>query len=162
MKFTLLLLASTLIFANHARAEEHESSGAHAVMLAGEVAAISTALDSAQKLRTSRIYDGTWSRDRHFGTRPTLYINAHGIHCRWSNVDITSARCEFNFGDRRRTTTGIKAHRMIAALHVVGVRGDGAAGSVHFRIDHLECRLVPNEISQRAGGGARCNFETVD
>ena len=160
MKFTVLLLASTLALAHPALAEEHESGGAHAILLAGEVGAVSPALDSAQKLRTARIYDGTWSRDRNFGARPRINVNATRVHCQWSNVDITSARCSFTFGSRQRITTGMKAHHMIAALHVVGVEGEGAAGSVHFQIENLACRLTPNEISQRAGGGATCNFDT--
>ena len=39
-------------------------------------------------------------------------------------------------------------------------RREGAAGSSIESVSKLRCTIEPNEIMQKAGGGAQCNFET--
>jgi hypothetical protein len=160
MRSGLIILISGLLFNLPAYAMDHDSTGAHAVLLSGEIAEVSTVLSSAQKSRIAGIFNGTWPSDTHFASRAPLYINAQGVTCRWSNVDITAASCDFDFGGPHKIVHGIKAHRVISALQVVGVLGDGAAGSIYFTANHIDCQLKPADIAARAGSGAECTFVT--
>jgi hypothetical protein len=45
-------------------------------------------------------------------------------------------------------------------MAVAGVPAEGAAGSSIETISKLRCTIDPNEIMQKAGGGADCTFET--
>ena len=80
--------------------------------------------------------------------------------CRVSNVDITSRSCELTFGSRKRTLTGREANEVGATAAAAGVPSEGAAGSSIESISKLRCTIDPNEIMQKAGGGANCIFET--
>jgi len=79
---------------------------------------------------------------------------------RVSNVDITSRSCELNFGARKRTLTGREANEVGATMAAAGIPSEGAAGSSIESVSKLRCTIDPNEIMQKAGGGAQCNFET--
>ena len=79
---------------------------------------------------------------------------------RVSNVDITSRSCELNFGVRKRTLTGREANEIFATAAAAGIAAEGAAGSSIESISKLRCTLDPNEIMQKAGGGAECSYET--
>jgi hypothetical protein len=56
--------------------------------------------------------------------------------------------------------TGREANEIFATAAAAGVTAEGAAGSSIESISKLRCTLDPNEIMQKAGGGAQCNFET--
>jgi len=87
-------------------------------------------------------------------------VNADSVVCRVSNVDITSRSCELNFGARKRTLTGRDANEVGATMAAAGIPSEGAAGSSIESISKLRCTIDPNEIMQKAGGGAQCSFET--
>ena len=38
-------------------------------------------------------------------------------------------------------------------------RADGAAGTMFEALSHLDCTINPQEIQQKAGGGASCSFD---
>jgi hypothetical protein len=82
------------------------------------------------------------------------------VVCRVSNVDITSRSCELNFGAHKRTLTGRDANEVGATMATAGIASEGAAGSSIESISKLRCTIDPNEIMQKAGGGAQCSFET--
>jgi hypothetical protein len=82
------------------------------------------------------------------------------VVCRVSNVDITSRSCELTFGSQKRTLTGREANELFATAVVAGIAPEGAAGSSIASVSKLKCTLDPNEIKQKAGGGAECSFET--
>ena len=73
----------------------------------------------------------------------------------------TSPRAaELTFGSRKRTLTGREANEVGATAAAAGVPSEGAAGSSIESISKLRCTIDPNEIMQKAGGGANCTFET--
>jgi hypothetical protein len=45
-------------------------------------------------------------------------------------------------------------------LTTAGIASEGAAGSVVESVSKLVCTVDPNEIKQKAGGGADCSFMT--
>jgi hypothetical protein len=57
--------------------------------------------------------------------------------------------------DRARSTNEI-----FATAAAAGIPSEGAAGSSIESVSKLRCTLDPNEILQKAGGGAECSFET--
>ena len=97
-----------------------------------------------------------------FGFTPNtkISVDAESVICRVSNVDITSRSCELNFGARKRTLTGREANEVGATMAAAGIPSEGAAGSSIESVSKLRCTIDPNEIMQKAGGGAQCNFET--
>ena len=48
---------------------------------------------------------------------------------------------------------------LYATIDEVGVSPDRAAGSVFESLSNLNCTIDPNEITQKAGGGASCTFD---
>jgi len=81
------------------------------------------------------------------------------VVCRVSNVDITSRSCELKFGSRKRTLTGREANEIGATAAAAGIPSQGAAGSSIENVSNLRCTIDPNEIMQKARGGAECSFE---
>jgi len=100
--------------------------------------------------------------DTNFGFTPNtkISVDAESVTCRVSNVDITSRSCELNFGARKRTLTGREANEVGATMAAAGIPSEGAAGSSIESVSKLRCTIDPNEIMQKAGGGAQCSFET--
>jgi len=88
-----------------------------------------------------------------------IAIEADEIVCRQSNVDITARSCELTFGAKKVTVKGRKAHELFATIAEVGVPPDGAAGTIYESLSHLSCAIDPEEIKQKAGGGAECKFD---
>jgi hypothetical protein len=100
--------------------------------------------------------------DARFGSTPNtkISVNADSVVCRVSNVNITSRSCDLNFGSRKRTLTGREANEIGATAAAAGIPSEGAAGSSTESAFKLRCTIDPNEIMQKAGGGAECSFET--
>jgi hypothetical protein len=93
-----------------------------------------------------------------------ISVTANSIGCRISNVDIAACRCDLVFEDRRRgdrevSLTGRAANELFATLVAAGVVPGGAAGSTVEKLNKLVCTIDPNEVRQKAGGGADCVFE---
>ena len=89
----------------------------------------------------------------------TIVVKADNVVCRASNVDITEHSCALTFGHRTVNLKGRRAHELYATIDEVGVPPDGAAGSVFESLSNLNCTIDPNEIAQKAGGGASCMFD---
>jgi len=79
---------------------------------------------------------------------------AQKITCRAGNVDITSHSYDLTFGGHVVSLKGRSAHERFATLAEIGVRPDGAAGSLL----NLKCTIDPNEVKQKSGGGAKCQY----
>jgi hypothetical protein len=88
-----------------------------------------------------------------------IAVEADAIVCRQSNVDISLRSCELTFGPKKVTVKGRKAHELFATIAEVGVPPDGAAGTIYESLSHLSCSIDPEEIKQKAGGGADCQFD---
>ena len=89
-----------------------------------------------------------------------IEVRADSVVCRVGNVDITQHDCILTFGNRTVREDGRLAHEIYTTLIEVGVRPEGAAGSLHLALSALECSVDPQVIRQRAGGGAECSFTT--
>ena len=83
-------------------------------------------------------------------------VAADSVSCRASNVDISEHDCTLKFGAETRMLKGREAHELYATLIENGVMPDGAAGSVYAALSQLSCTIEPNEVKQKAGGGANC------
>ena len=94
-----------------------------------------------------------------FPANRKITIKADSIVCRAGNIDITQRSCELTFGQKKVTLSGRKAHELFATLAEAGVRPDGAAGTIRESLSRLSCTIDPNEVKQKAGGGATCNFD---
>ncbi len=97
--------------------------------------------------------------DFSFPANQKITVRADAVSCRSSNVDITSRSCELTFGAKRVTLKGRQAHELFAIIAQAGVPPEGAAGRIYESISHLVCMIDPNEVKQRAGGGAACSFD---
>jgi hypothetical protein len=134
------------------------ASGPNALALAAVIAQHSPAVRAFDKRVIARLFRG----NTNFGFTPNtkISVDADSVVCRVSNVDITSRSCELNFGARKRTLTGRDANEVGATMAAAGIPSEGAAGSSIESISKLRCTIDPNEIMQKAGGGAQCSFET--
>ena len=129
-----------------------------ALALAAVIAQHSPAVRAFDKRVIARLFRG----NTRFGFTPNtkISVDADSMVCRVSNVDITQRSCELTFGARKRTLTGREANEVGATAAAAGVPSEGAAGSSIESISKLRCTIDPNEIMQKAGGGANCSFET--
>ena len=132
-------------------------SGSSALALASLVAANSRLLAQQDRSVLARMFAGYLNF--RFPPDRKIAVEADSIVCRASNVDITSRSCELTFGQKKVTLSGRKAHELFATLAEVGVRPDGAAGTIRESLSRLSCTIDPNEVKQKAGGGATCNFD---
>ena len=89
-----------------------------------------------------------------------ISIAAASVVCRTSNVDITARSCELTFRTNKVTVHGRQANEVYATMAAAGIAAEGAAGSLVESISKLSCTIDPREISNKAGGGADCTFET--
>ena len=103
----------------------------------------------------------------HFGFTPgrKISVTADSIECRTGHVDITMRTCDLTFSVRqrpvgKRAVRGRQANELSATATVAGAASEGAAGSSIESFSKLKCTIDPNEIKQKAGGGAQCTFET--
>lgn len=132
-------------------------SGSSALALASLVAANSRLLAQQDRSVLARMFAGYLNF--RFPPDRKIAVEADSIVCRASNVDITSRSCELTFGPKKVTLSGRKAHELFATLAEAGVRPDGAAGTIRESLSRLSCTIDPNEVKQKAGGGATCNFD---
>jgi hypothetical protein len=148
-----LAVAQTTAFAAPGTA-----NGPTALALAAVIAQHSPAVRSFDKRVIARLFRG----NTRFGFTPDtkISVDADSVVCRVSNVDITSRSCELKFGSRTRKLTGREANEIGATAAAAGVPSQGAAGSSIQSFSNLRCTIDPNEIMQKAGGGAQCSFET--
>jgi len=133
------------------------ASGSSALALAALVAADSRLLTQQDRSVMARMFAG-YLNFRYPANRK-ITIKADSIVCRASNVDITQRSCELTFGSKKATLSGRKAHELFATIAEVGVPPDAGAGTIRESLSHLACTIDPNEVKQKAGGGATCNFD---
>jgi hypothetical protein len=88
-----------------------------------------------------------------------IVVTAESVTCRISDVDITYHSCELDFGVKKVSFEGRKAHELYATLIENGVPSDGAAGSIYEAITKLDCTINPAEVKEESGGGASCKFK---
>jgi hypothetical protein len=141
-----------------APAASETASGPAALALAGVAAAHSSALASYDRRAMARLFGGNSAIG--FPPNRKISVAADSIVCRASNVDITSRTCDLTFGAGKRHLKGREANELTATLAAAGVAPEGAAGSIVESVTKLACTVDPNEIRQKAGGGAQCAFET--
>jgi hypothetical protein len=158
MKKLVISAVALAVVQSSASAAPGSASGATALALAAVIAQHSPAVRAFDKRVIARLFRG----NTRFGFTPNtkISVDADSVVCRVSNVDITSRSCELTFGSRKRTLTGREANEVGATAAAAGVPSEGAAGSSIESISKLRCTIDPNEIMQKAGGGANCNFET--
>jgi hypothetical protein len=155
----LAIAMVALIVTPHAAAAAPGTvSGPAALALAAVIAPHSPAVRPFDKRVIARLFRG----NTRFGFTPDtkISIDVDSLVCRVSNVDITSRRCELKFASRKRELTGREANEIAATAAVAGVPSEGAAGSSIESVTNLKCTLDPNEIMQKAGGGAECSFQS--
>jgi hypothetical protein len=138
------------------------ASGPTALALAAVVAQHSPLVRAFDKRVIARLFRG----NTNFGFTPNTKISvvADSIACTSSNVDITMRNCDLTFSARNRTwkpsLTGFQANEISSTALAAGATSEGAAGSINENLSKLECTIDPNEIMKKAGGGARCTFQT--
>ena len=158
MKKLMISAVALAVVQSSASAAPGSASGPTALALAAVIAQHSPAVRAFDKRIIARLFRG----NTRFGFTPDtkISVDADTVVCRVSNVDITQRSCELTFGSRKRTLTGREANEIGATAAAAGVPSEGAAGSSIESISKLRCTIDPNEIMQKAGGGANCNFET--
>ena len=158
MKKLMISAVALAVVQSSASAAPGSATGPTALALAAVIAQHSPAVRAFDKRVIARLFRG----NTRFGFTPNtkISVDADSVVCRVSNVDITQRSCELTFGSRKRTLTGREANEVGATAAAAGVPSEGAAGSSIERISKLRCTIDPNEIMQKAGGGAQCSFET--
>jgi len=158
MKKLMISAVVLAVVQSSASAAPGSATGPTALALAAVIAQHSPAVRAFDKRVIARLFRG----NTRFGFTPNtkISVDADSVVCRVSNVDITQRSCELTFGTRKRTLTGREANEVGATATAAGVPSEGAAGSSIESISKLRCTIDPNEIMQKAGGGANCNFET--
>jgi hypothetical protein len=162
MKTTMVIVLSLLlgqaVAPSTASATPATVTGPAALALAAVVLQHSPLLSAYERRVVARLFDGNSS----FGFTPKkkLSITAESIVCRVSDVDIVARTCDLTFKTGKRTVAGRQANEIYATAAAAGVLSEGTTGSTIESISKLECTIDPNEIKQRAGGGAECSFET--
>jgi hypothetical protein len=149
-----LLLAAMLTAPTPALAESLDGSGALA--LAALVGQTSPLLGPNPKQLLAKLLDGEIKAT--FPPGQTISVTAEKLTCKASNVDITLHACDLVFGTRTVKLTGRSAHELYATLLEVGVKPDGAAGTIYAAVTNLACTIDPNEVRQMSGGGAHCDY----
>jgi len=149
-----LVLAATPQVASAATGS---ATGPAALALAAVIAQHSPRIRPFDRRVITRLFRG----NTRFGFTPNtkISVDVDSMTCRVSNVDITSRSCELTFGSRKRTLTGREASEIIATAAAAGIKSEGAAGSSVQSVSKLQCTIDPNEVMQKAGGGAECSFE---
>ncbi|HVN91066.1 MAG TPA: hypothetical protein VMT61_14735 [Candidatus Binataceae bacterium] len=157
MKKRLLVMSAILAYTTTAAAAATTINGASALALAGVVGAKSPALSSNDKHILAHLFDGDLTVS--YPANQKISVNADSVVCRTSNVDITDRSCALIFGTHHRSVKGRKANELNATAIQAGVPSQGAAGTIYEGFTHLACFIDPNEIKQKAGGGATCTFD---
>jgi len=145
--------ASAVAFAANASA-----SGPMALALAAVVAQHSPALSAQEKDALARLFNA--EANLQFRPGQKISVTADDVVCRMSDVDIVDRSCELTFGANKITLKGRQANEASATASAAGVATEGAAGTIFTSFSHLACTIDPQEIMQKAGGGASCTFQT--
>ncbi|MBG0809317.1 hypothetical protein IY145_07995 [Methylosinus sp. H3A] len=151
---------STAIFflaANGAALAAATTDGSGALSLAALASKYSPTVKPAAKAALAKLADG--HAKIAFPKGKTIDVVVDAVSCRASNVDITQHACELTFGEKKVQVAGRLAHEIFATLLEVGVPPDGAAGTIYAAVSALDCTVDPDEITQKAGGGAQCKYE---
>jgi hypothetical protein len=158
MKKLMISAVALAVVQSSASAAPGSATGPTALALSAVIAQHSPAVRAFDRRVIARLFRG----NTRFGFTPNtkISVDADSVVCRISNVDITQRSCELTFGSRKRTLTGREANEVGTTAAAAGVPSEGAAGSSIESISKLRCSIDPNEIMQKAGGGANCNFET--
>jgi hypothetical protein len=158
MRKLILLVLFVALGQEAALANSVTATGPAALALAAVVADHSTLVSAYHKRVIARLFAGTTN----FGFTPgrKISVTAKSIVCKTSNVDITSRSCELTFSVGKQSLRGREANELSATAAVAGATSEGAAGSSIESFSKLDCTIDPNEIMQKAGGGAECTFET--
>jgi hypothetical protein len=154
MKLTMTCLAALLALAN-APAHAVPAKGGSALALATLVADQSSTVGGTERRLLKRLLNGR------LGGRYTgkISVEADSVVCRVSNVDITLRSCDLVFGKETVTLSGRRSHELYATLIELGIQPEGAAGSMIAGIKRLKCTIDPQEIREKAGGGADCTYD---
>lgn len=152
----MAFFALSLLLASEA-ASAATATGSSGLALASLVAAQSPLLAWRERSVMARMFAGHLNFS--FPANRKIAIRADAVTCRASNVDITSRSCDLTFGAKRVSVKGRKAHELFATIAQIGVPPDGAAGTIRESLSNLVCTIDPNEVKQKAGGGATCNFD---
>ena len=155
------LLTVPLLLASHgvsADASTMTATGRGALALASLVAEQSPTIRARDRTVLRQMFNGRATVD--FPTGRKIEVRADSMVCRVGNVDITQHDCTLTFGNRTVRAEGRRAHELYTTLIEVGVRQEGAAGSLHLALSALVCNVDPQVLRQRAGGGAECSFTT--
>jgi hypothetical protein len=155
LAFSIMLAQGTATTASAASAT---AAGAPALALAAVVGDHSPLLSSSDRHLLLRIFGGNLNFV--YPANQKISVAADSVVCRTSNVDISARSCKLTFGAHVRNLKGRKANELNATAIQAGVPSDGAAGTIFESFTHLVCTIDPNEIKQRAGGGASCTFDT--
>ena len=137
-----------------ASAETADGSGALA--LAALVGETSPILGASDKAVLAKFLNG--QANITYPTGQTIAVAADKVACRAGNVDLTSHSCELAFDSKTVMLSGRRAHELYATLAEIGVAPDGAAGSTFEALSNLKCTIDPNEVKQKSGGGAHCDY----
>jgi hypothetical protein len=156
MKRTVLVAFALLPLASGS-AMAATTAGNSALALAALVAFHSPLVSAHDKNIMARMFNGNLSFS--FPKNRKILVRADAVVCRASDVDITLHSCTLTFGKKTAALKGRKAHELFATVAEAGVSPEGAAGSIFESLSQLVCTIDPNEIKQRAGGGADCTFK---
>jgi hypothetical protein len=134
------------------------TDGPDALALAAVVADHSPLVRGFDERVLRRLFAG----NTNFGFTPgrKISVTADSIECRTGHVDITTRTCDLTFSVGKRALRGRQANELSATATVAGAASEGATGSSTESFSKLKCTIDPNEIMQKAGGGAQCTFET--
>jgi len=106
-----------------------------------------------------KLLDG--KTDLSFPAGKAITVAAEKVTCRADNVDITSHSCDLTFDGQVVSLEG-SAHELFATLAEIGIQPDGAAGSIFEALSNLKCTIDPNEVKQKSGGGAECQYAAAN
>ncbi len=152
-----IIFISALMLGTTAAQADNSLTNSGALALAALVGWHALDLPSADKQILASMLIG----DLAFISPPSgqIEVKAESVSCRSSNVDISEHDCTLKFGAATRMLKGREAHELYATLVENGVVPDGAAGSIYAALSHLDCIVKPDEVKQKAGGGASCTSQ---
>ncbi len=148
----LLLIPSVVL----AKPRTESASGPDALALAELVGEQSPTLPKADKTLLLGYLDGKAATTHTKGQ--TVHVTVKSIQCKSSDVDLTERQCELMFGTKRVPLRGRQAEALNATLALIGLPEDGAAGSIYYSLDNLDCTVDADAIKERDGSGADCKF----
>lgn len=156
MRKTLVVI-SALVLAPAGAQADSPLIGSGALALAALVGWHSPDVSTADKQVLASMLIGDLAFT--FPPNGQIAVKADSVSCRSSNVDISEHDCTLKFGAATKMLKGREAHELYATLIENGVTPDGAAGSIYAALSHLDCTIKPDEVKQKAGGGANCSAQ---